>query len=74
MPAGPADGTGVIDPEQRLFTIPRAAKVLDLHRNTVWNLVWKGDIPSVQIGRSRRIKREHLDEYVNNLKPAEPAA
>ncbi|MEU7904784.1 helix-turn-helix domain-containing protein [Actinoplanes sp. NPDC049118] len=46
--------------EQLAFTVPHAAKVLDLSPRTVWYLANTGQIESIKIGRSRRITRAAL--------------
>jgi excisionase family DNA binding protein len=47
-------------PDRLLHTIPHAAAMLDLGVSTVWKLIAEGKLPTVQIGRSRRIPHEAL--------------
>lgn len=51
-----------------LLTVREAAETLSLSEATVWRLLERGDIPSVKIGRSRRIKTDDLRAYVNSPK------
>ena len=44
-----------------------AAQILSLSRSKVYELLSTGDIGSVRIGRSRRIPRSALDDYVAGL-------
>lgn len=53
--------------DRLLFTVPAAAQVLSLGKSAVWDLVARGDIKSVKIGRSRRISRDALLEFVEKL-------
>jgi excisionase family DNA binding protein len=56
--------------EQLAFSIPHAARVLDLCDRKVWELVKDGEIESIKIGRSRRIPRAALLSYVEGLRSA----
>ena len=47
-------------PDQLLHTVPHAAAMLDLGVSTVWKLIAEGKLPTVRIGRSRRIPHEAL--------------
>lgn len=53
--------------EQIAYTVPHAAKVLDLGVRTVWGLVHSGEIESIKIGKSRRVARAALLAYVKRL-------
>ncbi len=52
-----------------LLTIPEAAAALRLSVPTVKRLVADGTIPSVAIGRARRIRVEDLTTYLDSLRP-----
>jgi excisionase family DNA binding protein len=47
-------------PERLLHTVPHAAAILDLGVSTIWKLIAEGKLPTVRIGRSRRIPHEAL--------------
>lgn len=52
-------------PEERLLlTVSEAADRLGLGRSTVYELVMRGDIPSIKIGRARRIPTSTLEIFV----------
>ena len=50
-----------------LLTVEEAAQLLRLGRTTTFELVMRGDIQSVKIGRRRLVVREGLDRYVAEL-------
>jgi excisionase family DNA binding protein len=55
----------LVQPEQALLlTIPEAAAMLRIGRATLYNLISDGEIPVVKVGRSARIRREALNEWV----------
>lgn len=53
-----------------LLTVAQAARRLNLGRSSLFELVRRGDIASVCVGRSRRIPTEALNEYVDRLREA----
>lgn len=50
-----------------LLTVPEAAGYLGFGRTKVYELVGTGEIPSVRVGGSRRIKSDELVAYVASL-------
>lgn len=46
--------------EHQMMTIPELAGFLRISKNTAYNLVGSGSIPSVKIGRQIRINREDV--------------
>jgi excisionase family DNA binding protein len=56
-----------------LYSPEAAAAELNLSRTTIYTLMDRGDLPSLKIGRSRRITREALEAYVASLSTAEVA-
>lgn len=50
-----------------LLTIEDVSRALRLGRSKVYVLVSTGEIPSVRIGGSRRIRTRDLDAYVERL-------
>ncbi len=58
-----------------LLTAEQAAAELQIARRRVFGLIADGTLPSVKIGKSRRIKRTALEEYVRSLEAdQQPAA
>lgn len=61
--------------EKLMFTVPEAAHQVGLSRSKLYELVLRGEIPSVTVGRSRRIPTAALAQWVDGLDSAEwPAA
>ncbi len=59
-------------PDQQLLYRPEgAAEVLDVGRSKVFELMADGQIESVRIGRSRRIPRQALLDYVERLRASD---
>jgi excisionase family DNA binding protein len=50
-----------------LFTPVQAAKIMGISRSKVYELMNSGQLGSVHIGRSRRVSRKHLDEFISSL-------
>jgi excisionase family DNA binding protein len=53
--------------EPRLLTVEEAAKRLGMGRSFVYELVLKGELGSVRLGRARRIPVEAVDAFVDRL-------
>lgn len=50
--------------------IPVAAKELGVSRQTLWRYVTHDRLPAEKVGRDYVIRREDLDEFKANRKPA----
>jgi len=59
-----------IDPE--LLSVPHVARLLTISTTTVWELLRAGDLKSRRVGRSVRVSRSDLDEYVASLPAGYP--
>lgn len=59
---------------QLLYRPEEAAEVLSLSRATVYELLSSGSLPSIKIGRSRRITRAALESFVAGLAGSAGAA
>ena len=57
-------------PELQLFTVIEVAYLLNIGRSKVYELMYKGELRSVKIGGSRRIRYSDLGEYVRYLDDA----
>lgn len=53
--------------EPILVTVDELAKALSIGRTAAWELVHKGKIKSVKIGRTRRVPVSAIQEYVQKL-------
>ena len=47
--------------------------MLSVARSTVYVLIASGELPSVKIGKSRRLRIEDIEEYVDRLAGAQRA-
>jgi excisionase family DNA binding protein len=56
-------------PEQLLYRVPHAARLLDLGTSTVWALIAAGKLQTIKIGRSTRIPHSELVKLVGHPKP-----
>lgn len=50
-----------------LLTPAEAAAALGVGRSTLFDLLGSGALPSVRIGRARRVRRDDLDAFVAGL-------
>lgn len=61
--AAPEDGAG----QRLLLTVEEAAVCLCVGRTYMFDLIAKGVVPSVRLGKLRRIRPEDLERYVSSL-------
>ena len=57
--------------DKMLYSVKHAAELLDVSENTVWNLLYRGELTGVKVGRSRRIRAEELQRYLDSLQGQE---
>ena len=50
-----------------LLTVDETAREMRIARRRVWEMISDGTLPSVKIGRSRRISRQAIEDYVSKL-------
>lgn len=67
----PASGNGLPTDGQLTYSVPHAAKVLDLGVRKVWELVADGRLESIKIDSSRRIPRAALDAFIQGRREDE---
>ena len=53
-----------LDDDLRLVTLPKAARFLCVSRGTLYDLLTSGKLPSVHIGRARRVPLGELRRFV----------
>jgi excisionase family DNA binding protein len=53
--------------ETYLLTVKEASEALGIGRSKMYSLVMSGEVKSIKIGTSRRIKRKDLENYVDAL-------
>lgn len=56
-----------------LLTVEEVAKLTSLGRSTIYLLIARGEIPSITIGRSRRIPIEALRTWIRRELAASPS-
>jgi len=57
--------------ENEIMTISQVAKYLQISEVTTYRLVQEGKIPAFKVGRSWRVKREDLNEFIEIQKRGE---
>lgn len=55
-----------------LLTVGEVAKRLQLSERTMWKLIHGGKVPSIVIGRLRRIDPRDLEQYLQSCKTPSP--
>ncbi len=67
--SAPAAGSATASGGQvRLVTIPAAAQLLGVSRSKLYELLGEGALPTVRIGRSRRIAIADLEAFVQRCR------
>ena len=56
----------VIEVQTELLRVEEAAKVLGVGRTKVYELIGRGEMPVVRIGRCVRIPRRALDQWIRD--------
>jgi excisionase family DNA binding protein len=56
---------------QLLFTVVEVTRILKLSRTKVYELLYAGQLASVKIGASRRVRKADLETFVKNLELAD---
>jgi excisionase family DNA binding protein len=59
----PASGVGT----RLLLTVEEAADCLGVGRTYMFPMISRGKVPSVRVGKLRRVKPEDLEDYVASL-------
>jgi excisionase family DNA binding protein len=49
---------------KKLLSADELARDLGVGRTTAYSLLWSGTIPSMKVGRLRKVRREDLDAYI----------
>lgn len=64
MSRGATKGNAVDSPAGRLLRIDEVAERLAVSRSMAWKLVTYGQLPSLRIGRSVRVRPADLEGYI----------
>ena len=59
-----------MDGRHEYLKVPEVAQILRIARSRAYELVAGGEIPSVRIGRSVRVKRAELDRWLEEQRYA----
>ena len=49
---------------KKLFTAKEAAEILKVRKNTVYDMIKRGDLKASKLGKQLRIRQEDLDFYI----------
>ena len=49
---------------KRLLSADELARELGVGRTSAYSLLWSGTIPSMKLGRLRKVRREDLEAYI----------
>lgn len=52
--------------EDEFLTVAEIAAILKLHQQTIRNWIDRGELPSVKIGRSVRVKRVDFERFLED--------
>lgn len=63
----PQVGRTALKNQTLLVTVEEAARLLGVGRTTMFELIGRGDIKSVRLGRRRLIARKSLESFVEEL-------
>ena len=55
-----------VSDDTRLMTVPEAAKLLRISRNLAYELVARGEIPAIRLGRVIRVPRSTLEQWLTD--------
>lgn len=53
---------------QKLYTVKEIAELLQMHEQTIYRLISKGELESINIGANKRVSQEQLDKFLNQDK------
>ena len=53
--------------EQLLFTVEETKRILGIGRSVLYEKLQSGELRSIRIGRSRRISKAAIDDFVTHL-------
>lgn len=56
-----------------LVTVEETARLFNIDRSTVYDMLRRGDLPSVKIGRRRLISRQALINFISRSESVEQA-
>jgi len=71
------EGEETVRPQERkglgLLSIPEVCQELGMGKSWVYRRLKSGDIPSIKLGRSIKVKRADLEAYLETMRYGSPA-
>jgi excisionase family DNA binding protein len=58
--------SGEPDPSRLAFSMREVGAALGVSERSIWTLINSGKLPSFKIGRSVRVRREDLENFMRN--------
>ncbi len=55
---------GAVMTRQMLLNVPEAAELLRVSSGLVWQLIWRGELPSTRVGRFVRVYFTDVERYL----------
>jgi len=55
-----------------LVRVEEVGELLQIGRTHIWELIWAGELPVVRLGRSVRIPRQRLEDWVQERTQTRP--
>jgi excisionase family DNA binding protein len=53
-----------VEQTKRLLSTDELARELGVGRTTAYSLLWSGTIPSMKVGRLRKVRRSDVDAFI----------
>ena len=53
-----------MDTEKMAFSVKETAQLLGIARSTAWAAVWRGQVPTIRIGRRRLVPKVALERML----------
>jgi excisionase family DNA binding protein len=70
------EGEGTVRPEERrgidLLSIPEVCQELGMGKSWVYSALKSGEIPSIKLGRTIKVKRADLEGYLESMRYSPP--
>ncbi len=60
-----------MDEQHEYLKVAEVARIIRVARSRAYELVAEGEIPSIRIGRSVRVNRRELDEWLEGQRQSE---
>jgi excisionase family DNA binding protein len=66
----PLNGAPEVSPRRLVLTVPEVAAELQIPASTVYDLIRRGEIPSVRVGKRIRVPKRRLEDWINGRQAA----